>query len=465
VHAPRDIEVTAIDPRRLTPLIGSSRLGNLIDAAAEARMALGGSRVWNISSTSVGGGVAEMLHNLVGYSISSGIDARWVVVGGDEEFFRITKRIHNRIHGFAGDEGVLSSNEAAHYEMIMDRNAAELVSRVNEGDVVVLHDPQTVGLARALVERGARVVWRCHIGADRADRYTEEAWGFLEPYLDHCGAFVFSRRGFVPQLITGSGSGSDVYVIAPSIDPFAAKNRPLRGAQVERLLVRMGLLDGPTDSGKPPEGILCGAGPLSRDDRVVVQVSRWDHLKDMEGVLQGFAAIAEGREDLRLALVGPEVNAISDDPEGALVLAECITQWEELPGKLQRAIRIVALPMGDMEVNALMVNAIQRHATVVVQKSLQEGFGLTVAEAMWKSRPVVASAVGGITDQMTPGTGILLTDPSDLDAFGEKLVDLMMKPDVMAAMGRRARARIRSGFLADRHLVDYARLIVDLTQR
>jgi trehalose synthase len=121
--------------------------------------------------------------------------------------------------------------------------------------------------------------------------------------------------------------------------------------------------------------------------------------------------------------------------------------------------------MGDMEVNALMVNAIQRHATVVVQKSLQEGFGLTVAEAMWKSRPVVASAVGGITDQMTPGTGILLTDPSDLDAFGEKLVDLMMKPDVMAAMGRRARARIRSGFLADRHLVDYARLIVDLTQR
>jgi trehalose synthase len=256
-----------------------------------------------------------------------------------------------------------------------------------------------------------------------------------------------------------------VYVIAPSIDPFAAKNRPLRGAQVERLLVRMGLLDGPTDSGKPPEAILCGAGPLSRDDRVVVQVSRWDHLKDMEGVLQGFAAIAEGREDLRLALVGPEVNAISDDPEGALVLAECITQWEELPGKLQRAIRIVALPMGDMEVNALMVNAIQRHATVVVQKSLQEGFGLTVAEAMWKSRPVVASAVGGITDQMTPGTGILLTDPSDLDAFGEKLVDLMMKPDVMAAMGRRARARIRSGFLADRHLVDYARLIVDLTQR
>ncbi len=112
-----------------------------------------------------------------------------------------------------------------------------------------------------------------------------------------------------------------------------------------------------------------------------------------------------------------------------------------------------------------MVNAIQRHATVVVQKSLQEGFGLTVAEAMWKSRPVVASAVGGISDQITPGTGILLSDPSDLDTFGAKLADLVMKPDEMAAMGRRARGRIRAGFLADRHLVDYARLIVDLTQQ
>ncbi len=425
-------------------------------------MALGGATVWNISSTSVGGGVAEMLHNLVGYSISSGIDARWVVVAGDEGFFKVTKRIHNRIHGFAGDDGALSSNETALYESIMERNAAALASRVNEGDVVVLHDPQTVGLARAIAQRGARVVWRCHIGADRPNRYTEEAWEFLKPYLDHCGAFVFSHRGFVPQLI--SDSGSDVYVIAPSIDPFATKNRPLRLAQVDKLLVRVGLLDGPTDSGPPPEAIFGGAGPVSRDDRVVVQVSRWDHLKDMQGVLQGFAAIVEGKDDLRLALVGPEVNSVSDDPESALVLAECMTRWEELPEKIRRAIRIVALPMHDFELNALMVNAIQRHATVVVQKSLQEGFGLTVAEAMWKSRPVVASAVGGISDQVTPGTGILLSDPSDLDTFGAKLADLLMKPDEMAAMGRRARGRIRTGFLADRHLVDYARLIVDLTQ-
>ncbi len=453
--------MTAVAPQLLSRLIGTSRLSILMDAAREARAALGEARVWNISSTCVGGGVAEMLHRLLGYSLGCGIDTRWAVVDGDEEFFTITKRIHNRIHGFAGDGGALGPSEAAHYERVMDDNAAALVGRVNEGDVVILHDPQTVGLGDAFAQRGARVVWRCHIGAERTNGYTEEAWSFLEPYLGHCCAYVFSHRGFVPDLI----ASADVSIIAPSIDPLSAKNRPLPHAQVDRLLVRVGLLDGVADSGTPSEAILGGAGPVSRDDRVVVQVSRWDHLKDMQGVLEGFAAIVEGHEDLRLALVGPEVNSVSDDPEGAMVLAECLTRWESLPQKQRRAIRIVTLPMDDIELNALMVNAIQRHAAVVVQKSLHEGFGLTVAEAMWKSRPVVASAVGGITDQVAPGTGILLSDPLDLDAFGKTLADLVMKPNEMAAMGRRARRRIRAEFLIDRHLVDYARLIESLATR
>ena len=205
--------------------------------------------------------------------------------------------------------------------------------------------------------------------------------------------------------------------------------------------------------------VLGGAGPISADDRVVVQVSRWDHLKDMQGVLEGFAEMATGKDDLRLALVGPAVDAVSDDPEGAKVLDECLSRWENLPPKKRSAVRLITLPMDDFELNALMVNAIQRHATVVVQKSLEEGFGLTVAEAMWKSRPVVASAVGGIVDQVAPGTGILLSDPSNLDAFAKTLADLLVRPQEMAAMGRRARKRIRSDFLSDRHLVDYARLI------
>jgi trehalose synthase len=172
----------------------------------------------------------------------------------------------------------------------------------------------------------------------------------------------------------------------------------------------------------------------------------------------------DGHAGLRLVLVGPEVNAVSDDPEDVGVLDDCLAYWENLPNKLRDAVRIVGLPMSDVETNGLMVNAIQRHATVVVQKSLEEGFGLTVAEAMWKARPVVASAVGGIVDQIAPGTGVLLRDPSDLDGFGRVLTDLLANPEQMTDMGRRARARIRSKFLSDRHLLDFARLVEAVTR-
>ncbi len=416
--------------------------------------------MWNISSTSSGGGVAEMLHSLVGYCIGSGIDAHWVVIEGDRKFFQTTKRLHNRLHGTRGDDGALGRPEADHYEAVMAENTFALPSKISKGDVVILHDPQTLGLAAALSERGALVVWRCHIGTERANEYTEEGWSFLEPYLVPCRAYVFSHRGFVPRLFDGAA----VFIIAPSIDPYTAKNRPLNDARVDRILVEVGLFDDDGDSCVSTGSVLGGAGPLSRNDRLVVQVSRWDHLKDMQGVLQGFATMVDGQPGLRLVLVGPEVSAVSDDPEGARVLGECMTLWENLSPNRRRAIRLVGLSMDDFEVNALMVNAIQRQATVVVQKSLEEGFGLTVAEAMWKSRPVVASAVGGIVDQVAPGTGILLSQPSDLDAFGRALTDLLASPDEMAAMGRRARTRIRSHFLSDRHLVDYARLIEGLTR-
>ena len=397
---------------------------------------------------------------LVGYSVGSGIDARWVVIGGDEAFFKITKRLHNRLHGAAGDNGGLGRNEAAHFEAVTDANASSLTDRVNAGDVVILHDPQTVGLAGPLRQLGARVVWRCHIGTERTNGYTEEGWNFLEPYLAHCCAYIFSHLGFVPRRL----EQADLSIIPPSIDPEAPKNRALNRTKVDALLVRIGLLDGQSGPLASAPAVLGGAGPVLPSDRVVVQVSRWDHLKDMQGVLVGFADRVAGQTGLRLALVGPAVDGVSDDPEGARVLGECMAHWENLPPKPRSAIRLIALPMDDLELNAMMVNAIQRHAAVVVQKSLQEGFGLTVAEAMWKSRPVVASAVGGIVDQVVPGTGILLRDPSDLNAFDETLAALLERPAEMRAMGRRARGHIRANFLSDRHLVDYARLVERLTR-
>ncbi len=396
-----------------------------------------------------------MLRSVVGYSNEIGIDNHWVVIEGDQDFFRITKRVHNRLHGSRGDDGPLDVQEADHYEATLAENSLALLKRIRRGDVAILHDPQTLGLAGALAACGARVVWRCHVGTERTNEFTEEGWRFLQPYLAPCRAYVFSHGGFVPWQLAGSA----VLIIAPSIDPFSAKNRPLDAARRDRLLIRAGLFEGHGDPVPEAGSVFGGAGPVSREDRLIVQVSRWDHLKDMAGVLKGFAAQVAGRKGVRLALVGPDVSAVADDPEGATVLDECVTLWESLPQKVQSTIRIMELPMDDIEQNALLVNAIQRHATVVVQKSLEEGFGLTVAEAMWKSRPVMASAVGGIVDQVAPGTGVLLNDPSDLDGFGRALTDLLDRPAEMAAMGERARGRVRSSFLTDRYLGDCMRLI------
>ena len=413
--------------------------------------------MWHISSTAHGGGVAEMLRLLCGYAEDVGVDARWVVIDGDPEFFAITKRLHNRLHGAAGDAGHLGPREAEHYSAVLRANVEALDGRIHRDDVVFLHDPQTAGMAHHLIEYGVRTAWRCHIGSDHANSFTEEAWDFLQPHLAECRTFVFSHAAFVPPWL----AGADVWIIQPSIDPLAAKNRPLHRERVSALLTQIGLLEGDRDGRAP--AVLGGAPPFSPGDPLVVQVSRWDHLKDMEGVLRGFADHLAGRGDARLALIGPAVDGVTDDPEGARVLAECLEAWESLPRQARDAIRLVALPMDDPVANAVMVNAAQRHASVVVQKSLQEGFGLTVTEAMWKSRPVVASAVGGIVGQIPPGAGILLEDPRDLDTFGETLAALLARPADMAAMGRRARRHVRAHFLSDRHLIDYARLLAHMT--
>ncbi len=451
-----DVEVPARSVERLAKLVGPERTADLTRAASGVRRAIGTRRIWNISSTAHGGGVAEMLSVLVGYARGMGVDSRWVVIGADPGFFTITKRLHNRMHGAPGDSGELGRPESDHYEAVLRANAEELVRRIHPGDVVFLHDPQTAGLAGAIVRRGARVAWRCHIGADHANEHTEEAWAFLLPQLAECHTFVFSRRSYVPpQLAT-----ADVRVILPSIDPLSAKNRLLRPNRVTGLLGQVGLL--PDERAATHGAVLGGAGPFAPGDRVVVQVCRWDPLKDMVGVLHGFAEHVAGRGDARLALIGPAVEGVVDDPEGGQVLAECIAAWDALPPRARADIRLATLPMDDVEANALMVNAAQRHATVVVQKSIQEGFGLTVTEAMWKSRPVVASAVGGIVDQIAPGTGVLLEDPHDLDAFGRTLLDMLAQPEQLVSLGRRARRHARGHFLSDRHLEDYAQLLLHM---
>ena len=381
-----------MDLRRLEPLIGAVRSELLARTAAEMRERLGGRRIVNVNSTATGGGVAELLATLLGYVRGAGLEAEWLVIQGAPDFFTVTKRIHNGLYGSPGDGGELGPRERAAYERTVAANIAWICAEVRRGDVVIVHDPQPAGLIIPLVEHGAHVVWRCHVGYDGVNEWTERAWAFIRPYVEGAHAHVFSRESFAPPWI----DRARLRAIAPSIDPFTPKNAPLERREVVELLSTAGLLAAPGARADPrvtrrAEVVREGAAPGARVP-LVVQVSRWDRLKDMVGVLKGFVDHVHG--PAHLVLAGPAVSGVSDDPEGAEVWEETRAAWSRLSTAARSRVHLAAIPTVDPVENALIVNALQRHARVVAQKSLAEGFGLTVAEAMWKSRPVVASAVG-----------------------------------------------------------------------
>lgn len=470
----REVGIQALPIERFEPLVGPDQTAELRAAALSARERLAGRSVWNVNSTAAGGGVAEMLQPLLAYARGAGVDARWLVIEGDPEFFRITKRLHNGFHGQPGDGGPLAEAEHAHYDRTLRANTEELLALVRPGDVMLLHDPQTAGLVPAMVDAGAVTIWRSHIGSDHANALVERSWSFLRPYLGEAHGFVFSRAAYVPDWLSGDRR---VHLIAPSIDPFSAKNQDLSTATVRAVLAHVGVIAADGTSGTPSfvrrdgspgrvdhlaDIVRTGPVPVA-EAPLVVQVSRWDRLKDMQGVMEGFAHSAVTSTDAHLALVGPNVSGVADDPEGAEVLAECFGAWRDLPHAARSRIQLVCLPMADVEENAAIVNAVQRHATVVVQKSLAEGFGLTVAEAMWKGRPVVASAVGGIQDQVVDGEhGVLLVDPRDGDEFGAALDRLLGDPESAERMGDAGRRRSAELFLGSRHLIEYSRLFTGL---
>jgi len=455
----------------LAPIIGPVRYDALLEDAETFRRQFSGATVWNVNSTATGGGVAEMLQTLVGYVRDLGVDMRWVVIAGEPDFFDVTKRLHNALHGHASAHP-LDAADSAVYERVSASNAGALVRRLRPGDVVILHDPQTAGLAPWLTRAGVRVVWRCHIGSDRHTEITRSAWRFLRRYLADIDGYVFSRGAFAPDWVPAGCT----WIIPPSIDPFAPKNAPQEPATVLAVLTAAGLLDGPIPGEAPCFSGLDGSpGWITRRAEVVadrlpgpaepmlLQVSRWDRLKDMAGVLDAFARYVAPRAECTLALVGPAVHGVTDDPEGAQVYAACVRQWQQTPPPIRARIMIAALPMDDVDENAVVVNALQRHATVVTQKSLAEGFGLTVAEAMWKGRAVIGSAVGGIPDQIVAGAGLLLPDPSDLPTFGDQVRQLLADEALRNGLGAAAREHVRKYFVGDVHLRRYAAMFSTLS--
>ncbi len=458
---------------RLESLIGPDRTARLESAADEARELLGGHAVFNVNSTAKGGGVAELLQTLLANVNAFGIAARWLVIEGDAAFFTLTKRIHNHLYGTPGDGGPLGAAEHVTYEATTDRNVDGVLERVRPGDVVLLHDPQTAGLARPLLAAGIPVVWRCHVGLEREDEWSQSGWSFLRPYLEDVPHFVFSCEQFAPPWVPRDR----LSVIPPSIDPFSAKNDDMSPHDVELTLQRVGLLSG--GDGEDPAPFARRDGSFGRHTRsadllgtgsppppevpVVLQASRWDSLKDMSGVMTAFAEAVSMMGDAHLVLTGPSADGVADDPEAAAVLAECLSTWRSLPAATRERIHLASISMVDPDEASSTVNAMQRHATVVTQKSLAEGFGLTVMEAMWKSKPVVASAVGGIVDQIAPGeTGHLVDDPRDLATFALRIAELLADPAEVERMGRNARTRVHREFLGDRHLEQWAEVLAGL---
>lgn len=460
------VPVAQLDPQRFVSVLSGEAFAALQELIADGRARLEGQVIWNVNSTAAGGGVAEMLMPLIGYSRGAGVDARWVVIEGDDEFFELTKRIHNRLHGAAGDGGPLGADEHLIYERTTGKSAAELLALVAPGDIVLLHDPQTAGLVQPLKAAGVSVVWRCHVGLDVPNASAHEAWQFLHRYVAPADAYIFSREAFVWADL----DREKIAIIPPSIDVFSPKNAELDTRTCDAILAVTGIRgsDGHQDAvfvrndGTPGRvdrlAQITGGGKVPDDVPLVTQVSRWDRLKDPIGVMRGFAEHVAPVTDAQLLLVGPDVEAVSDDPEGLEVLRECQSAWQALGEETRERVHLITLPMDDPEENAVIVNAIQRASTVVVQKSIAEGFGLTVTEGMWKGRPVVASRIGGIQDQIVDGESGILVDPLDLAGFGAAVAGLVNDPERAQAIGTAALERVREHFLGSRHLAQYLEL-------
>jgi trehalose synthase len=456
--------------------------------AAEVAPRLEGRTVWMVNSTASGGGVAEMLPTMVSLLNELGIRTRWFVIQStDQAFFRLTKRLHNLIHG-AGDPA-LGQEEHGVYEAVNLANAATLGQHMGDGDILVVHDPQPMPLAGIVrADRPIRTVWRCHIGLDEESDATRAAWRFLERYAPAYEQSVFSANEYIPSYFRDRSR-----LIFPALDPLSHKNQELHLHAIVGILSNAALAVGPGPVVQPPfpyvaerlqaDGTWLPAifpadmGLLIRP--IVTQISRWDRLKGWLPLMRGFVELkerlfgpyrsrpAEVRRRLRqthLVLAGPDPASVSDDPEGLEVIEELRQAYVGLDDEVKHDIAIVALPMQNPEENALMVNALQRASSVVVQNSLREGFGLTITEAMWKRIPVLSnSRAVGPRQQITHGEdGWLIQDPEDPGQIADGLDYLMNDHETRAAMARTAQRRSHDQFMIFSQLRSWLDLLEEL---
>jgi len=386
------------------PIVGKP----VIDDLRLLGQKLKGKVIQNINSTAVGGGVAEILNRMIPLLKELGVDARWDVIKGGAQFFEVTKKFHNALHGKHEEIG---RRDFDVFIETSQRNAEELNTY---GDIVFVHDPQPVMLVNK--RSGNKWVWRCHIDVSSPD---QKVWKFLRDFVVKYDSAVFSAPSFARELPIRQ------FLIAPSIDPLSDKNKEIPQQIIDSVLEKY---------------------KIPKDKPIITQISRFDRLKDPIGVIEAYKKVKR-YVDCRLILAG---GTATDDPEGVAVLDEV---REKSKGGAD--IHILLLPQNDIEVNAL-----QRASTVIMQKSLKEGFGLTVAEALWKGKPVVASNVGGIPLQIKNKYSGMLCYSVDGAAYAVK--QLLNSPQYAKKLGENGREHIRNNFLVTRHIKDYMLLFLSL---
>jgi trehalose synthase len=370
-----------------------------VERIKEKAKPLQGLHVVHINSTYYGGGVAELLSSLTLLMNSVGIKTEWRIIQGSPDFFSITKKIHNALQGGKGD---LTERKMRIYEDVIYENS---IRNHLDHDIVIIHDPQPLPMINHYRKRGPWI-WRCHIDLTNPNK---EVWNYLLPFIERYDAVILSLKEYRKRLKTPQ------LFFPPAIDPFTLKNRELSEREIDERLKHYGI---PTDL------------PL------VVQISRFDHWKDPEGVIKAFK-LARREVDCTLVLLG---NVATDDPEGEEIYEHLLKCKEE---------RIIILCRQD----SALVNALQRRAAVVIQKSIREGFGLTVTEAMWKGTPVIGGNVGGIRYQIEDGVNGFLV--SSVEEAAERIVRLIKDKKLRNEMGRKARQTVMKGFLMTRLLEQY----------
>ncbi len=386
------------------PLVGQA----VIDDLRLLGEQLKGKVIQHINSTSVGGGVAEILNRMVPLLTELGLDTKWDVIKGGEQFFAVTKKLHNALHGRAEEITIRD------FEIFMETSQHNIESVDTYGDIVFIHDPQPIALIKKKASN--KWLWRCHI--DVSDPNVR-VWGFLMDFIVQYDSAVFSAPAFSRKLPIRQ------FLIPPSIDPLSDKNKELSQEAINSVLRKYN---------------------IKKDKPIVIQISRFDRLKDPMGVIDAYLQVKK-YIDCQLVLAG---GTAEDDPEGFKVLEEVKEKAKNDPD-----IHILLLPQNDIDVNAL-----QRASDVIVQKSIKEGFGLTVAEALWKAKPVVASNVGGIPLQIKHKYSGLLCHSIQGAAFAIK--QLLNSPAYVKKLGENGREHIRNNFLITRHLRDYMLLFLSL---